>query len=225
MSFLSTFWLANVLLATAACKYTTAHLPKMLRRWGVLYILTWRCASRHSGVPFLDISTSKSERGPSFFPNSFSYGVFANIGSGAVPGRLLGGRFQEVPGRFRGRFRTTRSGKVPGRVPGHGSGKVPRQGASGAGGSGQSPRAVFRDNLRCGFLIIFPLMRPQNWKKTCAQIFFACIVPQTLLGITPGLIFLAFWLANALRTTAACNFYTSHLPKMARSWSVLYILT
>ena len=28
---------------------------------------------------------------------------------------------------------------------------------------------------------------PKNWKKTCAQIFFACTVP--LLGITPGLMF------------------------------------
>ena len=47
------------------------------------------------------------------FPNSFSYGVFANIGSGAASG----GRFREVPGRFRGRFRITGSGKVPGQVP------------------------------------------------------------------------------------------------------------
>ena len=60
----------------------------------------------------------------SFFPNSFSYGVFANIGSGAVPGRLPGGRFREVPGRFRGRFRTTGSGKVPGQVV---PGRVPGQ--------------------------------------------------------------------------------------------------
>ena len=48
---------------------------------------------------------------------------------------------------------------------------------------------MFRDNLRCGFLIIFPLVCPQNWKKTRTQIFFACIVPQMLLGITPGLMF------------------------------------
>ena len=27
---------------------------------GVLYILTWKCASRHNGVHFFDISTSKS---------------------------------------------------------------------------------------------------------------------------------------------------------------------
>ena len=28
--------------------------------WCVLYILTWKCASRHNGVHFFDISTSKS---------------------------------------------------------------------------------------------------------------------------------------------------------------------
>ena len=34
--------------------------PKMVRTWCVLCILTWKCASRHSGVHFCDISTSKS---------------------------------------------------------------------------------------------------------------------------------------------------------------------
>ena len=32
----------------------------MVRRWCVLYILTSKCASRHNGVHFFDISTSKS---------------------------------------------------------------------------------------------------------------------------------------------------------------------
>ena len=32
----------------------------MVRAWCVLYILTWKCASRHNGVHFFDISTSKS---------------------------------------------------------------------------------------------------------------------------------------------------------------------
>ena len=41
-------------------------------------------------------------------------------------------------------------------------------------------------------------MCPQNWKKTRTQIFFACIVPQTLLGITPGLIFLCFFESSNL---------------------------
>ena len=39
---------------------TTSEPPKMVRTWCVLYILTWKCASHHSGVHFFDISTSKS---------------------------------------------------------------------------------------------------------------------------------------------------------------------
>ena len=46
------FWLENVLRATAACQFCRSQLPKWLRRCGVLYIFTYKCASRHSGVPF-----------------------------------------------------------------------------------------------------------------------------------------------------------------------------
>ena len=55
-----TFWLRNVLRATTACTFSTAQLPKVVRHWGVLYILTSKCASRHNGVHFFDIWTSKS---------------------------------------------------------------------------------------------------------------------------------------------------------------------
>ena len=41
-----TFWLRNVLRATTACTFSTSQLPKAVRRWGVLYILTSKCASR-----------------------------------------------------------------------------------------------------------------------------------------------------------------------------------
>ena len=47
-----TFWLGNVLRATTACTFSTSQLPKVVRRWGVLYLLTWKCASRHNGVQF-----------------------------------------------------------------------------------------------------------------------------------------------------------------------------
>ena len=57
---LCTFWLGNVLRATTACTFSTSQLPKVVRSWCVLYILTWKCASRHNGVHFFDISTSKS---------------------------------------------------------------------------------------------------------------------------------------------------------------------
>ena len=55
-----TFWLGNVLRATTACTFSTSEPPKMVRTWCVLYILTWKCASRHNGVHFFDIWTSKN---------------------------------------------------------------------------------------------------------------------------------------------------------------------
>ena len=39
---------------------TTSERPKVVREWCILYILTSKCASRHNGVHFFDISTSKS---------------------------------------------------------------------------------------------------------------------------------------------------------------------
>ena len=57
---LCTFWLGNVLRATTACTFSTSQLPKVVREWCALCILTWKCASRHNGVHFFDIATSKS---------------------------------------------------------------------------------------------------------------------------------------------------------------------
>ena len=48
--------------ATTACTFSTSRLPKMVRQWCVLCILTSICASRHSGLHFFDIATSKSGR-------------------------------------------------------------------------------------------------------------------------------------------------------------------
>ena len=49
---LCTLWLGNVLRATTACTFSTSQLPKVVREWCVLYILTSKCASRHNGVHF-----------------------------------------------------------------------------------------------------------------------------------------------------------------------------
>ena len=54
------FSLGDVLRATTACTFSTSQLPKVVRHWCVLYILTWECASRHNGVHFFDIATYKS---------------------------------------------------------------------------------------------------------------------------------------------------------------------
>ena len=64
---LCTFWLGNVLRATTACTFSTSQLPKVVRTWCVLYIFTSKCASRHNGVHFFDISTSKSAPRPRCF--------------------------------------------------------------------------------------------------------------------------------------------------------------
>ena len=66
------FWLRNVLRATTACTFSTSEPPKVARTCGVLYILTWTCASRHNGVHFFDISTSKSAPRPPVF-NTFDF--------------------------------------------------------------------------------------------------------------------------------------------------------
>ena len=55
-----TFWLRNVLRATTACTFSTAKFPKVVRTWSVFSFFTCKCASRHNGVHFFDISTSKS---------------------------------------------------------------------------------------------------------------------------------------------------------------------
>ena len=47
-----TFWLRNVLRATTACTFSTSQLPKVVRSWCALYILTSKCASRRNGVQF-----------------------------------------------------------------------------------------------------------------------------------------------------------------------------
>ena len=49
-----------MLRATTACTFSTSEPAKVARTCGVLYILTSKCALRHNGVHFFDISTSKS---------------------------------------------------------------------------------------------------------------------------------------------------------------------
>ena len=48
-----TFWLGHVLRATTACAFSTSQLPKVVRMWCVLHILTSnKCSSRHNAVQF-----------------------------------------------------------------------------------------------------------------------------------------------------------------------------
>ena len=130
----SAFSLRNVLRATTACTFSTSQLPKVVRSWGVLYILTWKCASRHNGVHFFDIATSKSRPTLRCF-------VHFDLEMCFAPQR----------------------------------------------------RALFRH------------LNFQKWSD--------------------AEVFCTFWLGNVLRATTACTFSTCQLPKVVRTWCVLYILT
>ena len=54
------FHLKMRFLPHGACSFSTSELPKVVRSWRVLYIFTWKCASRHSGVQLFDVSSAKS---------------------------------------------------------------------------------------------------------------------------------------------------------------------
>ena len=130
----STFWLANVLRATAACHFWTSNLQKVVRTRRFFHILTYKYPSRHSGVQFLNIATSKMAPGMWCFPHFDLQICFA-------------------PQR----------------------------------------RAIFEH---------------RNFQNGSGNV-----------------VFCAFWLANVLFATAACNFWTSQLPKWLRECGVLCILT
>ena len=49
-----------MLLATAACNFSTSQLQKVVRTWCVLYILTCKCVSCYSTVQFFHVPASKS---------------------------------------------------------------------------------------------------------------------------------------------------------------------
>ena len=61
-----------MLRATTPCTFSRSQLPKVLRDPGVLHIFTSKCASRHNGVHFFVISTSKTAPNPAVF-NTFYF--------------------------------------------------------------------------------------------------------------------------------------------------------
>ena len=71
---------------TAACHFWTSELQKVARECGVFHILTYKYASRHSRVAFLNIGTSKMAPPMWCFvhfdlPSRHSRVAFLNIGT------------------------------------------------------------------------------------------------------------------------------------------------
>ena len=55
-----------MLRATTACTFSTSQLPKVVRSWFALYILTWKCASRQTPCTFSTSELPKLLRTPQF---------------------------------------------------------------------------------------------------------------------------------------------------------------
>ena len=54
------FLFRNALRATTAFTFSTSQIPKIIRTWWVLTLFISKCTSRHKGVHFFHILTSKS---------------------------------------------------------------------------------------------------------------------------------------------------------------------
>ena len=68
------FWLGNVLRATTTCTFSTPHLPKVVRSWGVLYMLHFDFEMCFAPQRFSTSQLPKVVRTPSFF--YFDFEVF-----------------------------------------------------------------------------------------------------------------------------------------------------
>jgi len=55
-----------------ACIFSTSQLPKVVKQWCVLYIFTWKCASRHNSVHFFISRLASSLRARRFSEPTFS---------------------------------------------------------------------------------------------------------------------------------------------------------
>ena len=66
-----------MLCATTACTFSTSQLPKLLRTPQFLTHFTSKCALRHNGVHFFNISTSKTAPNPSVFNRFYFQMCFA----------------------------------------------------------------------------------------------------------------------------------------------------
>ena len=191
-----TFWLGNVLRATTACTFSTSELPKVVRTWCVLYILTWKCASRHNGVHFCDIWISKSG------PNLVCF-VHFDLEMCFAP-------------QLRALFRHLNFQKwsEPGVFCTFWLGNVLRATTACTFSTSELPKVVRTwcfvhfDLEMCFAPQRRALFRHRNFQKWREHA-----------------VFCTFWLGNVLRATTACTFSTSELPKVVRTWCVLYIFT
>ena len=187
---LCTFWLRHVLRTTTACTFSTSQLPKVVREWCVLYILTWKCASRHNGVHFFDISTSKGGRETWCVLCTFWLG---NVLRATTACTFSTSQLPKVVREWCALYILT--WKCASRHNGVHFFEI---------WTSKSGRETWWCFVHFDFDMCFAplrlaLFRHLNFQKWSEN------------GV-----FCTFWLGNALRATTACTFSTSQLPKVVR---------
>ena len=193
-----TFWLRNVLRATTACTFSTSQPPKVVRTpVFFLNILTSKCASRHNGVHFFDIATSKSAPALSVFCTFWLQNVLrattaCTFSRSELPKAVrTPSAFNILTSKCASRHNSVHFFDI----------------------ATSKSRPTLRCFVHFDFEMCFApqrraLFQHLNFQKWSEPRFF-----------------LTFWLPNVLRATTACTFSTSQLPKVLRRWGVLYILT
>ena len=223
-----TFWLRNVLRATMACTFSTSEPPKVARTCGVLYILTWKCASRRNGEHFFNIRTSKSGA------NMWCF-VHFDFEMCFVPQRRA--LFQHPnlqKWREHGVFCTFWLRNVL------------RATTACTFSTSQLPKVVrawcvlYILTSKCASrhngMHFFDISTSKSGPSMVCFVHFdfeMCFAPQrralfrhlNFQKWSEHGVFCTFWLRNVLRATTACTFSTSQLPKVVREWCALYILT
>ena len=184
-----------MLRATTACTFSTLQLPKVVRSWCVLCILTWKRASRHNGVHFFTFSTSQ-------LPKVVRDRQFLTLLPSTCASRRNGVHFfdtfltSQLPKVVRDRqFLALLTSKCASR---HNDVHFFHISTSKSG-----PRMVcfaHFDLEMCFAPQRRALFRHRNFQKWSG----------------PG-VFCTFSLGNVLRATTACTFSTSQLPKVVRS--------
>ena len=194
------FWLGNVLRATTACTFSTSQLPKVVRAWCVLSILTWKCASRHNTTA-CTFSTSQLPKVVR------SWGVLYIL-TWKCASRHNGVHFFDIA--------TSKSGPEL-RCFVHFDLEMcfaPQW------------RALFRHrNFQkwSGADVFCTFWLGNVLRATTACTFSTSQLPKVVRS--SSVLSILTWKCASRHNTTACTFSTSQLPKVVRAWCVLYILT
>ena len=141
----------------------------MVQNASVFDILTWKCASRHSSVPFFDNCSTSELQKVVRTPHVFK--ILTSKRASRHSGVQI--------------FHSPTSKNAP----------------------------TVRYFVHFGLQMCFAPQRRAFFRH------------RNLQKCSGNGVFCTFWLANVLRTTAACHFSTSQLAKVLREWCVLHILT